>query len=149
MRVSFRLLVTEELPTILPFIATLNPSLPAAVLEQRLGQMITKGYRCLGGFDGEALVAICGLWGGTKFYCGRYMEVDNVFVQPAHRSSGIGQQMMAAVETLAHQEGCDVLMLDTYVTNTRSHKFYASQDFETIGYHMNKALDGSRYFSGK
>ena len=149
MDITFRLLDPEELPIILPLVAILNPSLPADVLAQRLEHMRHHGYRCMGGFGNNTLVAMCGLWSGTKFYCGRYMEVDNVFVHPAQRCSGIGQRMMESVEILARKEGCDVLMLDTYVTNTRSHKFYTSQDFETIGYHMNKNLDGSRYFAGK
>lgn len=146
MNVRFRILDAAEVPSILPLVGILNPALDPVTLQARLQAMLADGYRCLGGFEGDTLLAICGLWTGTKFYCGRYLEVDNVFVHPGQRSSGIGKAMMQAVEAIARDEGCDVLMLDTYVTNTRSHKFYLGQDFEIIGYHMNRNLDGRRHF---
>ncbi|WP_235826627.1 GNAT family N-acetyltransferase [Acidithiobacillus ferridurans] len=46
---------------------------------------------------------MAGIWLGTRFWCGRYLDVDNVIVDPQYRGVGIGQQLMDWVENYAHK----------------------------------------------
>lgn len=140
MAIVFRELGRGEFPAILPLVEQANPKIPAGTLRARLQAMLGSDYRCIGGFDGAELVAICGMWPGTKFYCGRYLELDNLFVLEAYRRQGLGSQLFRWVEELARREGVEALMLDTYVTNTASHKFYYREGYEIVGYHFWKRL---------
>ncbi len=138
--IIFRELAAEEIPGILPLVELANPKIPAATLASRLEAMRDSPYRCIGGFAGERLVAICGMWPGTKFYCGKYIELDNLFILEEYRRHQLGHRLFQWIEQLARQEGVEALMLDTYVTNTASHKFYYREGYEIVGYHFWKKL---------
>ena len=84
------LIPTSELNVILPLVKMLNPSIDEALLARRLSEMLGQGYQCAGAYAGEQLVGICGLWVATRFYCGKYIEPDNVVVHPDYRSMGVG-----------------------------------------------------------
>lgn len=138
--INIRELRPDELSDILPLAVLANPKIPPATLAERLNAMRDSPYRCIGAFDGSQLVGICGMWPGTKFYCGKYLELDNLFVLEAYRRQQLGQRLFHWVEQLARAEGVEALMLDTYVTNTASHKFYYREGYEIIGYHFWKRL---------
>lgn len=137
---SVRDLLPEELPSILPFVAQHNPKLDPAELARRLEVMRTKDYRCVGAFLEGRMVGIAGYWLGCRFYCGEFMDVDNVFVLPEVRSAGIGAAMMDFLETKASDLGCRVVVLDSYSTYARAHKFYFRRDYEILGFHFSKPI---------
>ena len=68
------------------------------------------------------------------------MDVDNVVVDETRRSGGIGAAMMDWLEDHAHALGCKSVMLDSYVTLARAHKFYFRRGYEILGYHFRKEL---------
>jgi GNAT superfamily N-acetyltransferase len=138
--VTFRLMEPDELEDILPLMEDTHPDIPLELLEDRLAAMRDSHYGCVGGYCDEQLVAVCGFWITTRFYCGKQLEVDNVAVDGIHRSKGIGRDMMAWVCDYARSIGCLTCELNTYVNNTRSHKFYMNEGFDIIGYHMEKEL---------
>ena len=103
--------------------------------------MIGQGYQCAGAYIGERLVGICGLWVATRFYCGKYLEPDNVVVDPDYRSLGIGQSLMPWVYAYARELNCEVCELNSYVGSPRAHKFYFNEGFGVLGFHFQKRLD--------
>jgi GNAT superfamily N-acetyltransferase len=140
MDLQIRLLPQAELTTILPLVKTLNPLLSESTLEQRLQQMIEQGYACVGAYHQNELVAICGLWITTRFYCGKQIEPDNVIVAESYRGQGLGQQLMDWVYEYGRSQDCDVCELNAYVVNSAAHRFYFQQGFKILGYHFQKTL---------
>jgi GNAT superfamily N-acetyltransferase len=140
--ITVRLIPTDQLPFILPLVKILNPDINEAVLAQRLEEMPGQGYQCAGAYLEDRLVGICGLWTLTRFYCGKYIEPDNVVVYPDFRSHGVGQKLMAWVYDYARAQHCEVVELNSYVGSPRAHKFYFNEGFAILGFHFQKKLDG-------
>ncbi len=141
-RPHIRLLAESELTTILPLIQILNPDVPPATLALRLEAMRKEGYRCAGAFAGERCIAIAGLWFGTRFWCGRYVDIDNVIVEESWRRQGIGQALIAWIEDYARRQGCEKAVLDAYVTNEGAHRFYMGYGYRIVGFHFDRNLKG-------
>ncbi len=137
---SIRLLAENELAVMMPLIEVLNPGTPPAVLAGRLAEMRGNGYRCAGAFVEHRCVGVAGMWFGTRFWCGRYVDIDNVVVDPSWRGRGIGQALLDWVEGYARREGCEKAVLDAYATNDRAHAFYMRRGYRIIGFHFDKDL---------
>jgi GNAT superfamily N-acetyltransferase len=138
---TLRELSMEELPSILPLIEQHNVKLTPVELRRRLELMVPQGYRCIAAFQGEKMVGVAGYWVGTKFWCGEYLEPDNVFVLPELRSAGIGAKMMDYLEEKARTLGCKLVVLDSYVTYAGAHRFYFRRGYEITGYHFTRAVE--------
>lgn len=136
--IIIRELATEELPSILPLIEQHNAKLSPEELRRRLELMIPNGYHCIAAFQNERMVGVAGYWHGTKFWCGEYLEPDNVFVLPELRSAGIGAKLMDWLEDKARELGCKCVALDSYVTYAGAHKFYFRRGYEIVGFHFIK-----------
>lgn len=138
-----RELTAEEFPQILPLIEQHNPKLDPDELRRRLKSMIPHGYRCIAAYVDERMVGVAGYWISARFYCGEYMDVDNVFVLPELRSAGIGARMMDWLHAKAQELHCKVVMLDSYTTYVDAHRFYLRLGYEILGYHFIKRLPES------
>ena len=138
---AIRELTPSEFPLILPLIEKHNAKIPPEELRRRLEEMMPKGYHCIAA-SGEngAIVGVAGYWLFSRFYSGLYMDVDNVVVDETRRSGGIGAAMMDWLEDQARSLGCKAVMLDSYVTLARAHKFYFRRGYEILGYHFRKEL---------
>lgn len=139
-RLLIRLLAKQELAIILPLVQILNPDVAPDLLAQRLQDMVEQGYQCVAVFSDDDCVGVAGIWQGTRFWCGRYLDVDNVVVDPAYRGSGIGRQLMGWVEQYARQQGCEIMVLDAYVTNHSARRFYERMGYQVLGHHFVKSL---------
>ena len=135
---TIRELSTEELPSILPLIEQHNPKLTPGELRRRLEAMIPHGYHCIAAFQRGHMVGVAGYWLGVKFWCGEYLEPDNVFVLPELRSAGIGAKLMDHLEDKAREMKCKIVALDSYVTYSGAHKFYFRRGYEITGYHFTR-----------
>ncbi len=139
-RLLIRLLAEQELAIILPLVQLLNPDLAPDLLAQRLQDMVEQGYQCVAAFSDDECVGVAGIWQGTRFWCGRYLDVDNLVVDPVYRGSGIGRQLMDWVEQYARQQGCEILVLDAYVTNHSARRFYERMGYQVLGHHFVNSL---------
>lgn len=141
MTAAIRELTTpKELAGIYPLIRTLNPKITKKTFASQLRAMREKGYRCIAAFDGGEMVGLCGIWTGTKFWCGDYIEIDNFIVREDWRGSGIGKALVAWVEEEGRRLGCRLSMLDSYVTAHHAHRFYFKAGYVILGYHLTKEL---------
>ncbi|WP_226819104.1 GNAT family N-acetyltransferase [Acidithiobacillus montserratensis] len=138
--VLIRLLGHQDLPIILPLVQLLNPTVSPEQLAQRLQEMTGQGYECAAVFMEDNCVGVAGIWLGTRFWCGRYLDVDNVVVDPAYRDCGIGQQLMNWVENYARHQRCEIMVLDAYVTNQAARRFYERNGYQIVGHHFVKTL---------
>ena len=140
---DFRVIEKNNLDSILPLLQLINPTTELSVLAERLEAMKSTDYQCLGVFDGDRLVGICGFWMLIKIYVGKHIEPDNVVIHPDYRSQGIGEQMLAWIFDYGRQHGCIASELNVYVQNSPGIKFWMSQGYKIIGFHMQKNLSTS------
>ena len=140
--ITIRPLVAADLADAAVLLATMNVETPTALIGQRLETLLAdhSHYQLLGAFSGDSLTGVVGAWIATKIWCGRYLEIDNLVVDPAHRSSGIGSLLIGHLETIAHERDCKLLVLDSYTANRPSHRLYHRLGFEIWGFHFIKPI---------
>ncbi len=117
-------------------IRQLNPNLEFDRYREMLEQMVPLNYKMLCIYQDDQCVAVSGYWIGVKIYCGKYLEPDNVVVDEAQRSKGLGKLMCDELLQIALENNCKVLMLDAYLSNTAGHAFYEREGFVKKGYHF-------------
>jgi len=142
MRFQIQLLTSKE--QMLPHLEVLQflyPSLTAAQYDLELDLMLPQQYGQLAVFDEAKCIAICGFWIGTKLWIGKYLELDNIVVDPAYRSRGVGELIFQTLEQKAKDEDCNMLALDSYTSNFQAHKFFYNQGFGPKGFHFVKLLN--------
>ncbi|MBO0323282.1 GNAT family N-acetyltransferase [Muricauda sp. CAU 1633] len=138
---TIRWIPVENLKSILPLAYVLNSErISMETLESRLVEMIPLGYKCIGVYDGEQLIGICGVWLLNKLYSGRHVEPDNVIIDPKYQGKGIGKLMMQFLMNYAEEIGCDTTEVNCYVKNEGGKRFWESHGYEPVGYHMIKRL---------
>jgi len=137
---NISLIEKENIYSIIPLLKILNDTIDEATLKSRLDEMIKAGYECVGVYEADVLIGICGLWILTKYYVGKHMEPDNVIIHPHYRSKGIGNLMMEWIFKYAESKGCVASELNCYVFNEKGLKFWESQGYKVIGYHLQKKL---------
>ncbi|MGB0908066.1 MAG: GNAT family N-acetyltransferase [Maricaulaceae bacterium] len=67
------------------------------------------------------------LWGEVRWHV---FHLDIIVVDEAAQEKGVGSELMTAAETLARQEGCFLMWLDTYAFQAR--EFYEKHGFEVF-----------------
>jgi GNAT superfamily N-acetyltransferase len=146
--VIIRPLAASDLAEAARLLATLNTDTPLPVVRERLDTILAEHphYQIVGAFVDKHLVGVCGAWIATKVWCGRYLEIDNIVVDPEHRSGGVGTRLIAHLEALGRELDCKLLALDSYTTNHPSHRLYHRLGFEIWGFHFIKPIGN---WSGK
>ncbi|WP_400073210.1 GNAT family N-acetyltransferase [Zobellia russellii] len=140
---NLELIPYDKMESVLPLIFELNQGkLSEEILKSRLKDMLAMGgYQCLGVYDKQKLIACCGIWLLQKFYKGKHLELDNVFVSEVYRSRGVGRLMMDWLSEYGKSMDCASLELNCYLHNEKGVKFWKRHGFEPLGYHMIKNLE--------
>ena len=123
----------------LQYLTVLNDLYPSLTLEEYandLENMLPHNYGQLAVFDGEVCVGISGFWIGTKLWCGKYLELDNIVVKHEYRSKGVGQLLFDYLSKKAIEHDCTMMALDSYTTNYKAHKFFYNNGFAPRGFHF-------------
>jgi GNAT superfamily N-acetyltransferase len=126
--------------SILPLVSQWNKEVSKSTLKNRLTNMLKNDFNCLGAYQDKNLVGIVGYWIGYRFWCGKYIDVDNFIVDETQRGKGIGKLLMQEIYKIAKKNKCEVSVLDTYTQNHRSHKFYFEENYRIAGFHFYKKL---------
>lgn len=140
MPIDIKLIPTDKLISILPLILQLNPSLSETTLKTRLDEMVTQGYQCAGLYQNQQLIGICGFWIITKFYVGKHIEPDNVFIVPECRCQGLGKKLLKWVYDYGLSQDCSASELNCYLGNNIGNAFWDQEGYNKIGYHYQKPL---------
>ena len=88
----------------------------------------------------KKIIGLSGFWIGTKLYCDKYLEPDNVVIDKAYRSMGIGKLLMDWLVEEGKRNNCKMIMLDAYVENFSGHRFYYREGFIARGHHFLKNI---------
>ena len=99
---EIKLIEKEKIIEILPLLKELNTNTPDDVLKERLLEMITQHYECVGVYLNDELVGISGLWFLTRHYCGKTVEPDHVVIGKNHRNKGLGKKLLNGL-TITHK----------------------------------------------
>ncbi|MDB4293198.1 GNAT family N-acetyltransferase [Maribacter sp.] len=140
MNLEICLVKKENMDSIIPLLGQLNPTISKKVLKNRLRDMIVQGYRCVGVFDNNRLIGISGIWVLTKYYVGKHVEPDNVYILPEYQGKGIGKLLMSWIFDYARSIGCEASELNCYTKNEAGKRFWEQLGYEMVAYHFQKQL---------
>lgn len=133
----------EEMLANLSLLQEVYPTLTKEDYSSELDSMLPHNYGQVGVYIGEECVGITGYWIGSKLWCGKYLELDNVVVSKKHQSKGIGKILFDFMEIKAKDLNCNMLALDTYTNNFKAHKFFYKQSYAPRGFHFINIIDES------
>jgi GNAT superfamily N-acetyltransferase len=136
MLVVRELIDKEEMLKNLSVLQDLYPSLTLSEYSSELDLMLPHNYGQVGVFEGDICLGLSGFWIGTKLWCGKYLELDNIVVSKTQRSQGIGKLMFDFLHKKALENDCTMLSLDSYTTNFNAHKFFYKEGFAPKGFHF-------------
>lgn len=137
---NIQLIPKDKILSIIPFLQQLNPKISKSTLEQRLQDMIQSGYECVGVYEHKKIVGISGLWFLTKYYVGKHVEPDNVYILPEYQGKGLGKLIINWIFEYAKSNGCMASELNCYTDNKKGQKFWNQMGYELVAYHYQKKL---------
>ena len=138
---EFRELTRDDSAAIVPLANRLHPAIDAVIIGGYLAAMFDlPTYHCFGLWKDGRLVAMSNGWITVRFYSGKQLEVDNVIVDPELRSQGVGKYFFSCIHQWAIENGCKTIELNTFVQNSKSHKFYFNEGYAILGFHFQKLL---------
>lgn len=126
---------------VLYFLKQLNPEMDMKHIENTQIEMTKAShYICFGLFLNDELIGITSGWTTVRIYCGKLLELDNVIIDSKIQSKGYGKYFMNAIEKWSISNNYKSIGLNTYVQNSRSHKFYYNEGFKILGFHFEKII---------
>jgi len=140
-KIIVKILGREHLDQIVGLTQFLNPKVSISELNARQINMFDfDNYICFGLFENDTLIGLSGGWIMVRLYSGKQIELDSFIINPELQSKGYGKTFIREIELWAISKDCKTIELNTYVNNSRSHKFYFSEGFHIAGYHFQKQL---------
>jgi len=132
----------ENVDECIPLLRQLNPEMDTDLMTRRFLDMAGHQSSFVFGLRDheDRLIAMATTWQTSRIYCGRQVEVDNVVVSAEHRGNGLGELFMTQLEEWALSQGAKTIELNTYVSNTASHRFYERLGFSFLGRHYLKEI---------
>jgi ribosomal protein S18 acetylase RimI-like enzyme len=119
----------------------LRPGLQSAQeLLERVTMQGAQGYRLLAAWQEGQPVALAGYRRVDNLIHGRFIYVDDLITDQAHRGRSYGERLLAELRELARNEHCQRLVLDTALANAYAQRFYFRCGLLASGLHFNMDL---------
>lgn len=134
----------EEMLANFELILEMYPNITLEEYSNELDVMIPHNYGQVVIYDGDSCAGLTGYWIGSKLWCGKYMELDNVVVSAKHRRKGVGKQLFEYMQQKAVDMNCTMLALDSYTDNFDAHRFFYEQKYVPRGFHFINILDKAK-----
>ncbi|MCW5731091.1 MAG: GNAT family N-acetyltransferase [Alphaproteobacteria bacterium] len=140
------LALPQEQTTLVAQLRVLYPSIDEVTLLGHLANVRQLGWECIvavaQGGEAGAVVGLSGYWIHVRLCYGKYLYVDHFIVAGGERRRGVGRIMWRELERIAHEHGCERIVLDTFVTNSVAQRFWMNQGCGIVGFHFGKQLRG-------
>ena len=136
--IEIRKINNKNIYEIIPLLQVLNTEVSESILKERVDAMVEQNYICIGAYDKDKLIGICGLWMLTKYYVGKHIEPDNISILPEYQNKNIGTKLMQWADDYAKEKGCVASELNCYVGNKDAHRFWEKEGYEVIALHFQK-----------
>ena len=105
------------------------------------GRMLLAVNGSIARHDAVAGVAIWRAFENT--FIGRFLYVDDLVTDEAHRSSGVGKALLDRCAAIARELECRELVLDSGVQRGSAHRFYFREGLIINSYNFSKPLGES------
>lgn len=122
-----------------PVLRQLRPHLPAE-FRSRLEQVFASGAEMAVALDGARVAGVTVFRVIEKTFSGRELYCDDLVTDEALRSKGAGKAMIAYMESVARERGCDTFALDSGCQRQQAHKFYFREGLVVAAFHFTKSL---------
>lgn len=127
---------------VLNLLKQLNPKMDINSIENVLITMNgMPNYKCFALFVNDELMGVSSGWTTVRIYCGKQLELDNVIIDSKIQSKGLGKYFINSIKEWSFNHNYKSIGLNTYVENSKSHKFYFNQGFKIIGFHFEHKLN--------
>lgn len=120
----------QELLSAWPVMRQLRDHLDEAGFLSGVARMRERGYRLLAVEEGGRVVACAGIEETYNLYYGHHIWVYDLVTDGDVRSRGHGEKLLAHVEDLAREAGCERVALSSGLQRVDAHRFYE----ERMGY---------------
>ena len=117
----------------------LRPHLPADYAG-RMREVFASGAEMAVALDGERVVGVTVFRVIEKTFTGRELYCDDLVTDEANRSKGAGRAMIAFMEGVGRERGCDAFALDSGTQRAQAHKFYFREGLVVGAFHFSKKL---------
>lgn len=131
----------EEMLANFGLIREMYPAISLEEYSKELDVMLPHNYGQVVAYDGDSCAGMTGYWIGSKLWCGKYMELDNVIVSSKFRRKGVGQLLFSHMEQMAKELDCNLMALDSYTDNFDAHRFFYEQKYVPRGFHFINILE--------
>jgi GNAT superfamily N-acetyltransferase len=75
-----------------------------------------------------------------RTHSGRELYCDDLVTDETRRSTGVGHALMAYMEKIAEERGCDTFALDSGTVRQRAHQFYFREGLTISSFHFVKKI---------
>ncbi len=116
----------------------LRPHLPPDY-RARLDEVFASGAEMAVAVDGGRVVGVTVFRVIEKTFSGRELYCDDLVTDEATRSKGAGRAMIAYMERLCRERGCDTFALDSGCQRQQAHKFYFREGLVVSAFHFSKS----------
>ena len=117
----------------------LRPQLPAGYVA-RMKEIFAGGAEMAVAIVAGHVAGITVFRVFEKTFTGRELYCDDLVTDEKQRSTGVGHALMAYMEKVGRERGCDVLALDSGTQRQQAHKFYFREQLPITSFHFSKKL---------
>ena len=114
----------------------LRPHLRREEFIARIQAQQAQGYQLASRRMGSKVVAAAGFRLSENLAWGRFLYIDDLVTDAAHRSQGHGDAMMNWLMAHARAAGCAELHLDSGVQRFGAHRFYLARRMDITSHHF-------------
>jgi GNAT superfamily N-acetyltransferase len=119
-----------------PVMVQLRAHLKADDFVETIRRMERIGYRLAFVESDHRPVAVAGYRISQKLSAGRFLYVDDLVTDEAHRSKGHGSRLLTWLIEQARAAGCAKVLLDSGLQRTEAHRFYEREGLRPVAYHF-------------
>lgn len=130
----------QELEDLLPLLYDLYPSIDNGVIKTRLYNVAQTDWDCFALKKDQDILAMSGFRIMERICYGKFMYIDHFIVHKDHRGTNITLDLLNHLVKFAIVDGCDSIILDTFVSNSRAQKLWLNNKFKIVGFHFQRIL---------
>jgi GNAT superfamily N-acetyltransferase len=117
----------------------LRPALPADY-RAKLERVFAGGGRMCIAIERDRVLGVAVYRIHEKTSAGLQLYVDDLVADEVERSRGVGRTLMAHLEQVAREAGCEMFALDSGRHRPQAHKFYFREGMVISSFHFQKPL---------
>jgi len=130
----------ERVQDILPLLYKIYPSINPDDIKERLDLVARSDWQCEIIEQEGAIIALSGYRIMHRFCYGKFMYIDHFVVDDAYRGSSTTMSLLDHLVALAERKGCESIILDTFITNSKAQKLWLNNKFQIVGFHFQRQL---------